>query len=190
MLGYIATSLEIGDLPILPENMRATTIFARMKTAIRNVKLQGRWNPKTGSVWELAYCLLCVNGLAFIIVIALAAVRACLTYAPVFFLQRLVSYLETDPERKDPEWGWFYCVGLFSTTIIGHLSRSHISWSISNSQNLIWCLSCRSTLVSFCNHLTGTITCPAQFNFVRNDLGAQRYRIFLWDNFGCESRGW
>lgn len=124
MLGYTAASVEIGDLPIVPANMRATAIFARMKAATKHVKLRGRWRPKRGSGWELAYRLLRVNALAFSVQIALAAVSACLFYSPALFLKLLVAYLETDPERKATGWGWVYCAGLFTVNAICYLRTS------------------------------------------------------------------
>jgi hypothetical protein len=56
---------------------------------------------------------------------ALASVGAVLYYAPPFFLQKLVKYLETDPERSDRSWGWFYSFGMFATTASLHLSEAY-----------------------------------------------------------------
>lgn len=124
MLGYTAESMEIGDLPIVPGNMRATTLFKRMKEATKKVKLSGKWKPQPGSGWELAYRLLVLNGQAFGIQICLAAVSACFFYAPAFFLQKLVLYLEEDFGRKNVAWGWVYCAGLFFMNVICFLGKS------------------------------------------------------------------
>ena len=125
MLGYTSESLEIGDLPIVPAGMRATLIYSTMRTAMRKFKLQiGRWTPKPGSGWELGYRLLRNNTGVLTLVISLAAVSAVFFYAPALFLQRVVAYLEVDPERKDRGWGWVYCAGLFFSNAVTQLSRS------------------------------------------------------------------
>jgi len=36
-----------------------------------------------------------------------------------------VEYLETDPERHDRSWGWFYSFGIFATTASLDLSRAY-----------------------------------------------------------------
>lgn len=123
MLGNTATSLDIGDLPIVPGNMRATSIFAAMRSTIRTVKLRGflGWTPSVGQGWELAWRVLHVNQHALMVQVALAAVTAMLFYAPAYFLRKVVQYLETDPQRNNTSWGWFYSVGLFAATATVHI---------------------------------------------------------------------
>ncbi|KAI6116284.1 ABC transporter type 1, transmembrane domain-containing protein [Pisolithus sp. B1] len=109
MLGYTSESLEIGDLPIVPGNMRATYLYASMRKAIRTVRWRLKcWKPKIGSGWQLGYQLLRVNILPLMGLVILAMVSACLFYTAPFFLKMVVSYLESDPERRDRSWGWFY----------------------------------------------------------------------------------
>ncbi|THH21147.1 hypothetical protein EW146_g360 [Bondarzewia mesenterica] len=133
MLGNTAESLDIGDLPIVPGNMRATHIFAAMRATIRTVQLRVRnWRPKPGSGWELSYRLLHVNALEFATQIALASSSAMLYYAPPFFLQKLVYYLELDPMRENRGWGWFYAFCLFSSTAVVHILTGQL-WSISTT---------------------------------------------------------
>ena len=123
MLGYTATSLEIGDLPLVPADMRAPVIFARMRRALKTFKLTqwGRWKPKLGSGWQLAYQIIRVNGPGIIAQICLVVVSAGLFYSPAFFLRKLVKYFEDDPLRLDPGWGWVWCAGLFGFNIIQYL---------------------------------------------------------------------
>ena len=83
------------------------------------------WDIRPGSGWELVYRLAYVNRRAFIVQMALAAIGAVLYYAPPFFLQKLVKYLETDPERHDRSWGWFYSFGIFAANASLYLSRIH-----------------------------------------------------------------
>jgi hypothetical protein len=124
MLGYTSESLEIGDLPIVPANMRATMIYASMRAAMRKFKLRlGSWSPKPGTGWQLGYRMLRNNLSVLGLALSLAAVSAVLFYTPALFLQRIVAYLEADPERKDRGWGWVYCAGLFFSNAIMQLSE-------------------------------------------------------------------
>ncbi|KAL9710252.1 hypothetical protein Ac2012v2_006548 [Leucoagaricus gongylophorus] len=137
MLGNIAQSLDIGDLPIVPGNMRATMNFAKMRHAMREIKFKlpvgrERWSPKTGTGWNLAYRLLVVNILPFTALFVLAAISALLFYTPAVFLQRLVKYLEEDGKREDMSWGWVWVVGLFVSNAITFLITGQL-WSLSTT---------------------------------------------------------
>lgn len=114
MLGYSAESLEIGDLPIVSFDMRATHLFRNMRNAMKNVKpTMLCWKPKPGSGWQVGIRLIKLNALVLFSQITLAALAAVLFYVPAFFLRRLVAYLETDPERLHRGWGIVYALGLF-----------------------------------------------------------------------------
>lgn len=133
MLGNVAESLDIGDLPIVPGNMRATTNFAKMKSAMREIKLRIRnWSPPVGSGWNLAWRLLVVNALPFTGLFLLAAVSALLFYTPAVFLQKLVKYLEQDGAREDMSWGWVWVMGLFLSNVITFLITGQL-WSLSTT---------------------------------------------------------
>lgn len=124
MLGYKSTSLEIGDLPIVPADMRATTIYATMRAAMGRWKLKiGSWSPKPGSGWNLGYRLIRVNIGVLIAVILLSWISAVLFYTPAYFLRKVVSYVESDPMREDRGWGWVYCAGLFFSNAICQLGK-------------------------------------------------------------------
>ena len=139
MLGATAESLEIGDLPIVTANMRASTLYYRMRNAMQRVKIRPltifpawlcgghawKWSPKPGSGWILMYRLCKVNAAPIIAEISLAVVSALLFYAPAFFLQRLVKFMEVNKsgEVKDMRWGWVYCAGLFLSTAIAFLGE-------------------------------------------------------------------
>ncbi|KAL5522541.1 hypothetical protein ACEPAG_8557 [Sanghuangporus baumii] len=125
-LGYSSEGLAITDLPILPGEMRASTIFARMKAACRKYRLR---HTRPGSGWQLAYRLLRANGKGFALFVSGALVISVLFYGPMLFMQELVSYLESDLEERDPEWGWVYGVGLFMSSIILALVIEQI-WSL------------------------------------------------------------
>lgn len=124
MLGNTSESLEIGDLPIVPGDMRATSIYASMRLALHQYKLKiGSWRPRPGSGWELGYRLVCVNWSLLLVVITLAAIAAVLFYVPALFLRNVVSYLESDPERTDRGWGWVFCFGLFFSNAASQLRK-------------------------------------------------------------------
>jgi hypothetical protein len=114
MLGYTKESLEIGDLPIVSFDMRATHLFQRMRNAMKNIKpvILG-WKPKPGSGWQIGIRLFKLNSFVILLEMLLAAFSAVLFYVPAFFLRRLIAYLETDPLRLHRGWGVVYALGLF-----------------------------------------------------------------------------
>ena len=125
MLGNTAESLEIGDLPIVSADMRAATIFATMRAAMRRWKLRvGSWRPAPGSGIELAYRILRVNTPTLVLIVMLAAVSATMFYLPAFFLRRVVYYLEVDSARENRAWGFVYCAGLFVSNAATQICES------------------------------------------------------------------
>ena len=135
MLGYKSTSLEIGDLPIVPGNMRATSIFQSMKAALRTpiamvsvpFSSYHLFSFRKGSGWELLFKLIRLNKAVFTYEVALAAVSAALYYTPAFFLQSLIRYLEDDTSREDRRWGWVFVTGLFGMDCLNYLSTYHVA---------------------------------------------------------------
>ncbi|KAK0203733.1 multidrug resistance-associated ABC transporter [Desarmillaria ectypa] len=133
MLGNIATSLEISDLPIVPVGLRATVNYTRMKNVARTINWKiGSWRPKPGSGWNLGYRLVRLNLIALLVQFLLASVSACVYYVPPYFLQQLVSYLEVDHERRDTRWGWVYVIGLFGSNATSYLLTGQL-WSLSTT---------------------------------------------------------
>lgn len=176
MLGYTATSVEIGDLPIVPANMRATAIFSRMKDATKRIKLRGRWRPKFGSGWDLAHRLMRVNSTAFTVQVVLATVTAFLWYTPPVFLKLLVGYLEVDPNREAPGWGWVYCAGLFVSNATMFLCMCIIFLWL---RTVLKCSvpSRRPTVVGFDDDAASTHPCPAQLDLICKDTCTQGYSL-------------
>lgn len=125
MLGRASTSLEIVDLPIVPADMRATSLFTSMKRALSLPaplpSLHRLLKVRKGSGWELLWRLARLNKAVFSAEILLAALSAVLYYGPVFFVQKLLKYLENDQGRDDRRWGWFWVWALFATTFFSHL---------------------------------------------------------------------
>ncbi|KZT58208.1 multidrug resistance-associated ABC transporter [Calocera cornea HHB12733] len=137
MLGYTSESLEIRDLPIVPADMRATSIYTTMRRAMRAVRLRriplfGDVKFSPGSGWDLMYRIMRVNLGPFLVQMVLASVSAVLYYAPALFLQRLIMYLELDPNREDARWGWVYALGLFLSNSINFLITGQL-WGISTT---------------------------------------------------------
>jgi len=122
-LGNIASTLDIGDLPIVPANMRSTYNYAAMRKIMRTVRLRTPfWIPKPGSGWQLSWQLVRLNYLILTAELILAAVSAILFYTPAYFLQHFVLYLEVEPGKERKQWGWVYVIGLFGTNAIVFLS--------------------------------------------------------------------
>ncbi|KAK7047463.1 hypothetical protein VNI00_006694 [Paramarasmius palmivorus] len=133
MLGNIAESLEIGDLPIVPTEMRSVMNFKLMRQTLKDFKLRIRsWSAKTGSGWNVAYQMLRVNTRALAIQFWITVFSALLFYLPPFFLQLLVKYLESDPDRRDRGWGWVYVFGIIMSNLITYLLTAQL-WSISTT---------------------------------------------------------
>ncbi|CAE6528569.1 unnamed protein product [Rhizoctonia solani] len=137
MLGYHATSMEIRDLPILTAKLRGPHIYSTMRSIMKRIKLSSRWRGKPGSGYELLYQLIHANRATFLLQIVLSASSAGLYYAPAWFLQQLVRFLEItrstdEPQDIDPAWGWMYCGGLLLSGVLVYLITGQL-WSISTT---------------------------------------------------------
>ncbi|KAI0355834.1 multidrug resistance-associated ABC transporter [Trametes cingulata] len=133
MLGNTSESLEIGDLPIVPADMRATTIFTRMRAAMRRWQLQiGTWRPKPGTGIELAYRLVRVNAGVMTAVVVMAALCAGLFYVPAYFLKRVVQYLEVDYARDYRGWGFLFSAALFASHATTQILTGQL-WGLSTT---------------------------------------------------------
>ncbi|KAG2008576.1 ATP-binding cassette transporter [Coprinopsis cinerea AmutBmut pab1-1] len=118
-LGNLASSFEIGDLPIIPARLRAVYNYSRMKDGMGRFAFSVLgWKPRPGSGWDLGYKLARLNSAALIIQLSISAATAILFYAPALFMRHLISYLEGDPAREDRGWGWAYAFGLFTANAV------------------------------------------------------------------------
>ena len=124
-LGHTSASLEIGDLPIVPADMRATALFTSMRSALRSPFpfpfLHRILKIRKGSGWELLWRLARLNKGVFAAEILLSMAAAVFYYGPAFFFQKLVDYLENDPERKERNWGLLWVLGLFAFNCFSYL---------------------------------------------------------------------
>lgn len=140
MLGNTSESLEIGDLPIVPAGMRATTIFKEMRGALKLYHLRVHsWRPRPGSGFELCWQLLRVNTVDILAVVILAMIVAVLFYTPHYFLQQVVHYLELDPQRENRGWGWVYCCALFFSHALTQLCQYPLARSVCEASHYAQC---------------------------------------------------
>jgi hypothetical protein len=124
-LGNTLSSIDIGDLPILPANMRASYHYAKMKQIMRNVSSRNMfWNPVPDSGLFLGWRLTRLNYVAFTALLFLSSILPITAYIPPFFLRLLVASLEADPKREDKSWGWIYVVGLSCGHALAYLSKT------------------------------------------------------------------
>jgi ABC-type multidrug transport system fused ATPase/permease subunit len=113
--------------------MRASTIYASMKIAMRTYKLRIRnWAPALGSGWQLGYRLMRLNKTVMITQFSLAVVSAVIFYVPALILRELIQYLEADPAGTEKEQGWFLSAALFVATAIMYLLTGQL-WSVSTT---------------------------------------------------------
>ena len=104
--------------------MRATYNYARMRKALREIKLDiFSWSPTPGNGWQLIWRLIRLNYLILLVVLNLVAISVVLSFSPAFFLRKFVQYLEVDGDRENKEWGWVYLVGLFVTNVLYFLRK-------------------------------------------------------------------
>jgi hypothetical protein len=180
MLGSKAASFEIGDLPIVPSNMRSTVNFNKMRKGLRDIRLRlGKWQPKPGSGWELIYRLIRTNWFILLAQVLLAAVTAILFYTPALFLRLLINYLEADPERIDRGWGWVYAAGLFIANATVHICKTIVISSRAMIHSLSLC-SHGPALVNCDDIISTSLEAPIEFCLICQDSRQEGHRVFYW----------
>ena len=128
MKGNVSESMEIWDLPVLQASLRALPEFKRiLKTYVRPKARLGRWEG-FNLLWRLAQA----NTGALVAQSLLAAATAVFYYVPHYLLQLFIMYLEGDPARSEPAWGWLLAFGLFITNAIVYIA-SGVLWSLSTT---------------------------------------------------------
>lgn len=73
-----------------------------------------------------------VGSVADVSVLIIAAITAVLYYLPHYILQLFIVYLENDPTRSDPAWGWLLAFSLFIANASVFLITG-IEWSITTT---------------------------------------------------------
>ncbi|WWC65828.1 uncharacterized protein I303_108450 [Kwoniella dejecticola CBS 10117] len=126
--GHVSESLDVWDLPILPKGLRALVQYRNMRSIYGNPR--GRFGRTEGFnlLWKVAKAnagLLWAQTL-------LATATAFGYYIPHYILLKFVEYLENDPSRSTPAWGWVLCFGLFMSNAIMFIATG-VTWSISST---------------------------------------------------------
>ncbi|KAJ7065610.1 multidrug resistance-associated ABC transporter [Mycena amicta] len=135
MLGHTAESLEIGDLPILTVDFRASFLYDSMKRVLRTVSLRipvFDWTPRIGSGVTLAYQVLLVNRTGFLTILFTSIVAGGMFYVPPVFLNAVLRYLENDPQRENVRWGLVWVVGLLASDLVLFLLMGQV-WSLATA---------------------------------------------------------
>ncbi|KAJ7916824.1 multidrug resistance-associated ABC transporter [Mycena leptocephala] len=113
--------------------MRATFHYASMRCALRDLRLSiGSWRAKIGTGTTLAYQLVRVNSVGLITMCLLSLGVGSLFYIPPFFMSRVLSYLEQDPEREHTEWGWVWVICLCGSNLLMFLVTGQL-WSLTTA---------------------------------------------------------
>ncbi|WWD20306.1 hypothetical protein CI109_104782 [Kwoniella shandongensis] len=126
--GYVSDSMDVWDLPILPRSLRALYQYQRMK------KVYGRPKGRLGRMeglnllWKLGK----VNAAMLWAQTILAAITAVGYYLPHYLLKLFINFLENDPSRSEPAWGWLLCFGLFTSNAVMYIATG-VEWSISST---------------------------------------------------------
>jgi uncharacterized membrane protein HdeD (DUF308 family) len=104
--------------------MRATYNFARMRKAVREIKLKiFSWSPAPGTGWNLIWRLIRLNYALLLALFTLSAITAVLYYIPTLFVRKFIQYLEVDHKRENQGWGWVYVVGMFVTSALAYSGK-------------------------------------------------------------------
>ncbi|WWC73697.1 uncharacterized protein I206_107669 [Kwoniella pini CBS 10737] len=126
--GHVSESLDVWDLPILPKALRALVQYRNMREIYGNPR--GRFGRTEGFnlLWKVAKAN---SGLLWAQTL-LATATAFGYYIPHYILLKFVEYLENDPTRSTPAWGWVLCFGLFMSNAIMFIATG-VTWSISST---------------------------------------------------------
>nr|XP_019043546.1 ATP-binding cassette transporter [Kwoniella bestiolae CBS 10118]OCF22476.1 ATP-binding cassette transporter [Kwoniella bestiolae CBS 10118] len=126
--GYVSDSLDVWDLPILPKGLRALFQYRHMRKIYGRPR--GRFGRKEGFnlLWKVAKA----NSALLWAQTLLATATAFGYYVPHYILLKFVEYLENDPTRSTPAWGWVLCFGLFMSNAIMFIATG-VTWSISST---------------------------------------------------------
>ncbi|KAG8216833.1 P-loop containing nucleoside triphosphate hydrolase protein [Butyriboletus roseoflavus] len=115
MLGYASESLEIGDLPVVPANMRGTLPICFHATH--------HTDRQVGPPLVAPPCRVRLG----------ARIQASQSQHPApHRIDFVVMYLESDPNREDRSWGWFYLAGMVFSTAFVDIATGQL-WSVATT---------------------------------------------------------
>ncbi|KAK4686614.1 hypothetical protein P7C73_g3512, partial [Tremellales sp. Uapishka_1] len=123
--GHEMETMEVWDLPVLAAPMRALTAYKKVKKVYGNPRHRLGKMEGYNLLWKLAK----VNAGMLWAQTILAAITAFGYYLPPYLLQNFIYYLETDPTRSHPAWGWFLAFALFFSNAVMNIAQG-ILWAI------------------------------------------------------------
>lgn len=148
--GFHKEQMGLDDLPHLSAAYRTIALFQNFRTsasrsvtkALSKMTEPSRFAldlPKDGLgcapwLWNrLLWRLVVVNKLAFFLNCTLAFLTAMVYYLPVYFLNKVVEFLQNDHKHQhaDRRLGYAYCFGLFLALVLDGLGTAQM-WYISN----------------------------------------------------------
>ena len=142
MLGRSKSLITLDQLPILPASLRAAVNLSEIKYVIRNFKVPFGNLMRPGSGFQLSLQVIRANFGLISVLQLVSVVTAIAYYAPIFFIQYFLAYLEQDPERKNTSWGWFYVGGIFVSyfvLVLGRIVVTHPAASTANIPRISEC---------------------------------------------------
>ncbi|KAH8833430.1 multidrug resistance-associated ABC transporter [Flagelloscypha sp. PMI_526] len=127
-LASSAASVEIGDLPIIPGSVRSSVNFDLLTKVIRRRGYAATFTKK-GSGWNTLRVLISANKWWLFVDVLIAAVVAVANYLPPIAMQRLIKFIEEDPNRKNIQWGWVAVLAVCLSTLALVLANGQV-WAI------------------------------------------------------------
>ncbi|CAK5268423.1 unnamed protein product [Mycena citricolor] len=121
LLGASLEQLQIGDLPILSSQMRATYQYVNMRNILSST---------SSSSWSLVRQLLSANKLSLPPMLGLSLWTGSLFYLPPIFLKQIIVYLETDGQRENVRWGLLWVFAFLLSNILLYIVTGQV-WFLS-----------------------------------------------------------
>ncbi|KAF9525064.1 hypothetical protein CPB83DRAFT_897342 [Crepidotus variabilis] len=113
LLGRSITKITLDKLPLLPARLRARFNFAELMHAMEFKA------PFSRKGLRLLYHLIKANLVYFLALQILCIITTFGHYAPIYFIQEFLAYLDCNPRNKNRALGWFYVGGiLFAYTLL------------------------------------------------------------------------
>ncbi|KAH8822792.1 hypothetical protein DL96DRAFT_1714257 [Flagelloscypha sp. PMI_526] len=127
-LASSAKSVEIGDLPIIPGSVRSPVNFDLLTKVILRRGYTATFTKK-GSGWNILRVLISANKWWLFVDVLMAAVSAIANYLPPIAIQRVIKFIEEDPNRDNIQWGWVAVLAVCFGALSLALSNGQV-WAI------------------------------------------------------------
>jgi hypothetical protein len=114
-----SSQVEVTNFPIVPVAKRATYLYTALRNVLQTSQTnQGHWGTRSTTSSQLLWKLIRFNGGPLLKLLVAGSLASISFYLPYLCLERFVSYLDSDPNRADRSWGWFYVVALFISGVL------------------------------------------------------------------------